>query len=75
MKVSPSLCAGLPTVLIRLGHGSGPSLGLRFLRLLSLVAVALIFQNLEPPDFLRCDIAPRNTEIGGVELQLQHPLE
>ena len=75
MKVRASLCAGLPTVLIRLGHGCGRSLGLRFLDLFPLVPVPFFLQDLEPADFLCRDVAPGNGEVRGVELQLQHTLE
>jgi len=75
MKVRPLLCAGLPTVLIRLGHGCGHSLGLRFLDLFPLVPALFFLQDLQPADFLCRHVAPGNGEVHGVELQLQQTFE
>ena len=47
----------------------------RFLRLLPLIAVALLFQDLEAADFFGRDVAPGNAEVRRVELQFQKPFK
>ena len=46
-----------------------------FLHLLPLIAVALLFENLKPADFLGGDVCPGNAEVRRVELQFQQPLK